>query len=371
MATLLALDLPLGPDLESAVRRCVEEGQAFCVLDQRLSASRRRGELEVLGATHVLDAAGRRALNEGADVSPDVGVVMLTSGSSGTPKAAQLSWAALRASAELTTRVLGHGRDSVWYPCLPANHIGGLAVILRAVLADARLLWGDPHDLAIGPGRGATHIAVVRAQLRRFDLSAYDVVLLGGARPPGDLAANVVVTWGMTETGSGVVYDGWPLPGVEMAIVDGELCVRSPTLFTSYRHSPRPSRTGPDGRDDWFPTGDAADLVEGRLRVHGRLGFVINTGGEKVWPDDLETVLSAVTGVRDVAVTSVDDDEWGQRVVALVVSDGILDAALRAAATERIGPWAQPREVHYVTSIPRTPGGKIRRGELRTLLADD
>ncbi len=80
MATLLALDLPLGPDLESAVRRCVEEGQAFCVLDQRLSASRRRGELEVLGATHVLDAAGRRALNEGADVSPDVGVVMLTSG---------------------------------------------------------------------------------------------------------------------------------------------------------------------------------------------------------------------------------------------------------------------------------------------------
>ena len=370
MASLLALDLGLGPALETAVRRCVEDSQAFCVLDQRLSASRRRDELAALGATHVLDDAGRHRLDNGVEVADEVGVVMLTSGSSGPAKAALLSWEALRASATLTTRSLHRGRDSVWLPCLPANHIGGLAVLLRAAMADASLVWGDPHDLSSGPGLGATHVAVVRAQLRRFDLSGYDVVLLGGARPPGDLDANVVVTWGMTETGSGVVYDGRALPGVDLTTIDGQLCLRSPTLFTSYRHSPRPRVVGPDGSEEWFPTGDAADIVEGRLRVRGRLGYVINTGGEKVWPDDLESALMAVDGVRDVAVTSAEDEEWGERVVALVVSDGPRDEALRAAAAEGIGPWAKPRDIHYVDEIPRTPNGKIRRNELARVASD-
>ena len=75
----------------------------------------------------------------------------------------------------------------------------------------------------------------------------------------------------MTETGSGIVYDGVPLPGVEVASVDGELLVRSPTLFRSYRDAPRPRALGPDGRDDWFPTGDGGEVADGRVRVYGRL----------------------------------------------------------------------------------------------------
>jgi o-succinylbenzoate---CoA ligase len=366
--SLLALDFPLGPDLEAALRRCVEVGDAFCVLDQRLSPRGREEELTALGATAVLDRDGRRERAEGRLVDDDVGLVMLTSGSSGTPKAAELTWSALSASASMTQATLRSDVSPVWFPCLPANHIGGLAVLLRAVLGDASLLWGDADDLEAAARRGATHVAVVATQLARFDLAGFYRVLLGGARAPRDLPANVVTTWGMTETGSGVVYDGYALPGVEVVAPDGELLVRSPTLFRSYRDRPRPTAIGPDGRDDWFPTGDAGAVGDGRVRVRGRLGFVINTGGEKLWPEDLELVLGALPGVRDVAVTAVEDPEWGQRVVALVISDdGNLDDAIRREAAERIGPWAKPKEVRYVVAIPRTANGKLRRNELPNL----
>lgn len=364
----MALDLNLGPGLEAALRDCVERGEAFCVLDRRHSPRRRAEELESLGATAVLDDSGRRDRAQGRMVDDEVGLVMLTSGSSGVPKAAELTWDALRASAAMTQATLRGDVAPVWFPCLPANHIGGLAVLLRAILDDATLVWGDPDRIADAPRLGATHVALVRTQLVRFDVSGFQRVLLGGARPPYELPDNVVTTWGMTETGSGIVYDGFALPGVEVADVEGELCVRTPTLFRSYRDAPRPTRRGPDGRDDWFPTGDGGTVVDGRVRVHGRLDFVINTGGEKVWPEDLEAALASVAGVRDVAVTAAEDPEWGQRVVALVVSDGQrLDEPLRAAAADRLGPWAQPKEIRYVAAIPRTSNGKVRRRDLTHL----
>jgi O-succinylbenzoic acid--CoA ligase len=365
---LLAIDLPLGPALEAALRGCAERNQAFCILDQRLSVRRRAEELELLGATAILDETGERSLDTGRDVDDEIGLVMLTSGSSGTPKAAELTWTALRASAALTQASLRADSAPVWFPCLPANHIGGLAVLLRSILSDATLLWSDDGDLERAASLGATHVSIVRTQLARHDVSGFYRVLLGGARPPHALPSNVITTWGMTETGSGVVYDGYPLEGVELVTVNGELCVRSPTMFRSYRHAPRPSIVGPDGRSDWFPTGDAGSIIDGRVRVRGRLGFVINTGGEKLWPEDLEVLLASLEGISDVAVTGVEDPEWGQRVVALVVADGANhDDEIRAIASERLGPWAKPKEIRYVVAIPRTGNGKIRRSELASL----
>ena len=368
MSSLLALDFELGPELERAVRESVDSSVAFCVLDRRTSPRRRRDELARLGATAVRDVDGHTDLADGTPVDDDIGLVMLTSGSSGEPKAVELTWSALRASAELTQSTLRGDTAPVWFPCLPACHIGGLAVILRAVLSDATLLWGDPEDLEGASARGATHVSVVRTQLARHDVSGFHSVLLGGGRPPADRPANVIATWGMTETGSGVIYDGVALPGVEVASVDGEICVRTPTLFRSYRDGPKPRVTGPDGRDDWFPTGDAGEVDGGRVSVLGRLGFLINSGGEKLWPEELESALATIERVRDVAVTAVDDPEWGQRVVALIVSDGShFDDEIRSVANERIGPWAKPKEVRYVAAIPRTANGKIRRDALTNL----
>ncbi|MHB1208310.1 MAG: AMP-binding enzyme [Acidimicrobiales bacterium] len=368
MQSLLAIDLPLGPALEEAIRDSVSQYSPFCVLDQRISPSRRHDELSLLGATAVLDHNGRHVVRSGREVDDEIGLVMLTSGSSGTPKAAELTWNALEASAILTQATLRGEEPPVWYPCLPANHIGGLAVLLRAIFDDATLVWGAPDQLDRAPSLGATHVAVVRRQLARFDLSGFSKVLVGGARPPDTRADNVIATWGMTETGSGVVYDGYPLPGVEVASANGEIIVRSPTLFRSYRSAPRPFITGPDGRDNWFPTGDAGSVENGRVSIRGRIGYVINTGGEKLWPEDLEAVLLVIEGIRDVAVTSLADPEWGEKIVALVVGDeNVDDELIRACASDHIGPWAKPKVIRHVRDIPRTSNGKIRRGELPDL----
>jgi O-succinylbenzoic acid--CoA ligase len=366
--SLLAIDLPLGPALELALRECAERRQAFCIPDQRLSPRRRDEELAALGATSIRHPDGSVDQLPGAEVDDEIGLVMLTSGSSGAPKAVELTWDALVASAELTQSSLRGDTDPVWFPCLPANHIGGLAVLLRAVLSDSTLFWTGDDDVERAGKEGATHVSLVRTQLARFDVSSYYRVLLGGARPPERLPGNVMTTWGMTETGSGIVYNGAALQGVDVASVNGELCVRTPTLFRSYRTSPRPRVTGPDGRDDWFPTGDAGTVIDGRVSVRGRIGFVINSGGEKIWPEDLEAVLSTLPAVDDIAITGVSDPEWGQRIVALVVSSGPhIDDAIRATAEELIGPWAKPKEIRYVTAIPRTSNGKIRRGDLEHL----
>ena len=351
-----------------ALLDCVSKEQAFCVLDQRLPPRRREEDLALLGATSILTNEGIQVIAGGREVEDGTGLVMLTSGSSGTPKAAVLTWNALRASARISQATLRDVEPPVWFPCLPANHIGGLAVLLRAMLGDASLVWGDPDDLTSGASMGATHIAVVRTQLARHDLSGYKTVLLGGARPPDGMPTNVVTTWGMTETGSGIVYDGFALPEVQLSILDGEVIVKTPTLFSAYRDGTRPSVTGPDGTSNWFPTGDAGEISDGKLSIHGRIGFVINTGGEKLWPEDLEAVLLSLDGVSDVAVTGVDDPEWGQRVVALVVSNGQkIDDAITNIAADRIGPWAKPKEIRYVAAIPRTANGKIRRSELTYL----
>jgi O-succinylbenzoic acid--CoA ligase len=167
----------------------------------------------------------------------------------------------------------------------------------------------------------------------------------------------------MTETGSGVVYDGLPLDGVELRVVDGELQVRGPMLARCYRDG-SPTLDG----DGWLHTGDAGELVDGRLRVAGRMGDVIVTGAEKVWPAPVEAVLRTVPGVADVAVGGRADPAWGQVVVAWVVPDDraappALDA-LRDAVKAVLPPWAAPRRLVLVDALPRTALGKVRRAAL-------
>lgn len=366
MAKLVALDFEQPANLYDAIRTALESRTAFCVLDQRLNKELQERQLSLLGATHIRSEAGESQLSRGHEVGADVGVVMLTSGSSGVPKAAELSWAALEASAAMTSSALKINQPSCWVPALPASHIGGLAVLLRAGFGFAKLLFTS--DIERAPAEGATHVALVQAQASQLDLSGYQYVLLGGAKPPQVIAPNVVATWGMTETGSGVVYDGYCLPGVEMCAVDGELLVRTPTLFSRYRTEEIDWATGTDGRSDWFATGDGGEVVEGRVRVFGRLGSVINTGGEKVWPEQVESLIVAKTGLRDVAITSVPDERWGEAIVMVAVgADENSIALVRDICEEGIGPWAKPKHVVLTESLPRTSNGKLQRAALSEL----
>ena len=296
-------------------------------------------------------------------------LVVATSGTSGEPKGVVLTHDAVRASAVTTSARLGVDRDDVWLACLPLAHVGGLSVVTRALVAGTGLVVHDGFD-ATRVEHAARHdevtlVSLVATAMRRIDPALFRVIVLGGAAPPPQLPDNVVTTYGMTETGSGVVYDGVPLDGVEVRVdARGEIFLRGPMLLRCYR----------DGRDPkdaagWFATGDLGALdAAGTLRVHGRAGDLIITGGENVWPDAVEAVLAEIPGVAEVAVIGRADEEWGQRVIAVVVAADPREPpsldALRAVVKERIGPWAAPRELELVAALPRTALGKVKRSQI-------
>jgi o-succinylbenzoate---CoA ligase len=337
------------------LRRAWDEGDAVLPLDPRLPAPAR---------DRVLAAA-----RPGEPVDDGDALVVATSGTTGVPKAAVLTHDAVAASARATSARLGvdPGSDR-WLACLPLAHVGGLSVVTRAVLTATPLTVHDgfdADDVEAAADDGCTLVSLVPSALARLDASGFRTVVVGGSAMPPDLPANAVTTYGMTETGSGVVYDGEPLDGVEIRVVDREVKVRAPMLLRAYRDG-----TDPKDPAGWYATGDAGawDDATGRLRVFGRVGDLVITGGENVWPTAVEQVLGRVPSVREVAVVGRPDDDWGQRVVALVVPADPTDppslAALRDAVKQELPAYAAPRELQLVAALPRTASGKVARARL-------
>jgi O-succinylbenzoic acid--CoA ligase len=372
----VALDLPQDRRLADALAAIWDRGDAACVLDRRLRAPGRQRALRTMRPTRLLDLDGEHRLEGGQPVEVGDALCVMTSGSTADPKAAVLTAEAVAASARASSSALKVDPDRHrWLCCLPCAHIGGLSVITRSLVTGTPvevIARPDPDALLEAARTGATHVSLVATLLQRCDTSSFELVLLGGSAPPSALAANVVTTYGMTETGSGVVYDGLPLEGVGLGIDEpdhegiGEVLVKGPMLLRSYRDRPAALTKGADGSAGWLRTGDLGRLTAGRLEVRGRRSEVIVTGAEKVFPLDVERIVATMVGVAEVAVWKRPDPEWGDRVVAYVVPVGeppTLDE-LRARVSEELAPYAAPRELVLVASLPRTDSGKVRRAEL-------
>lgn len=366
MRQLIALDLPGGPGFVEALLRAWDDGDAVLPLDRRQPVGARERLLEAMAPAAVVDANGMRtALDGSRPMERDDALVMATSGSTGEPKGVVLTHRAVAASAAATSKRLGVSGGDHWLACLPLSHVGGLSVVTRALHTGTPLTVLDGFDPATVEQRareGATLVSLVATALARIDASLFRTIVLGGSRAPSDLPANVVTTYGMTETGSGVVYDGVPLDGVEVRI-DGDsgIHIRCPMLLRCYRDG-----TVPLDSDGWFETGDMGHwLPDGHLVVDGRRAEMIISGGENVWPVPLEQVLARAAGVADVMVVGAADPEWGERVVAVVVpadrtQPPTLDT-LRAAVKAELPAFYAPRELRLVDEIPRTRLGKPLR----------
>ncbi len=275
---------------------------------------------------------------------------------------------AVRASALATNQRLGVTAADHWLACLPLSHVGGLSVVTRALVTGTALtvLPGfDAATVTAAAGRGASLVSLVATALARIDPTIFRRILLGGSAPPPVVPPNAVATYGSTETGSGVVYDGVPLDGVEVRIDGaGEIRVRGPMLLRCYRDG-----SCPLDADGWFATGDlGAWSADGRLDVHGRRGELIITGGENVWPEPVERVLRGHPGVADVMVAGAPDAEWGHVVVAAVVpADPDCPPTLpelRAAVQDVLPGYCAPRRLELVAAIPRSALGKPLRHRL-------
>lgn len=335
--------------------------------------------------------------------------IVYTSGTTGRPKGAVIPRRAFAASAAASAAVLGVRDDDRWLLCMPLCHVGGLSIVTRCLLARRAVVLVprfDPAAVLASIARDrATLLSVVPTMLTALldadpdgVLTRLRAVVVGGAAAPERLLAEcarrgvpALTTYGLTEACSQVTLQpprdprarepgsGRPLPGTEIRVVAspadgvpdgadgaGRIQVRGPTLLRGYWRGPsRPPESVVDA-SGWFDTGDLGEIdPAGRLHVLARRTDLIVTGGENVYPAEVEQALEASPGVARALVFGVPDDRWGQLVAAAVVLGAAPPAdplaALAEATAARLAPHKRPRRLCLVDHLPLTPAGKPDR----------
>jgi len=325
-----------------------------------------------------------------------------TSGSTGTPRLAQLSRRAVLASAAASAKNLGWQEDDRWLLCLPMAHAGGLSIVLRALVARRSLVLFDAGRaglLSSVPAlaerildSGTTLLSLVPSLLDGLLVSGFApskhlrAVLLGGsgcspalARRAESVRLPLLTSYGLTETSSqvvtrryaerfaplaeqdGCVSSGHALPGVELELRGGLIAIRAPSLFSGYLGEPSKNLDA----DGWLLTTDLGALsADGSLVVRGRLDDVIVTAGENVDPLEVEFALLQLPGVRAACVFGIPSARFGQVVgAALVCVDASLTRpdVLARLLGDHLARHKLPRCVAQFDSLPVTDNGKPDR----------
>jgi O-succinylbenzoic acid--CoA ligase len=388
-----------GPLAELAAAAASGTGSSLC-----------RVELESRGepALALQAAEEKRARVERPEVDPERTLALIyTSGTTGTPKGALLPHRAFFWSALGSALHLGILPDDRWLACLPFFHVGGLSILLRSALYGTSAIVHERFDpVAVNRAideQGATLVSLVPSMLQRV-LDARDGrgaprqlrgVLLGGA-PAADslierarsLGFAVASSYGLTEAASQVATQPLgredsvggaglqPLLGTELRVIDargasvrgepGEICVRGPTLMTGYLD--RPEDTLRALRGGWLHTGDVGLLdAAGGLRVLDRRSDLIISGGENIYPTEVESILLEHPAIAEAAVAGRFDREYGRRPAAwLVRSPGARADAeeLRRFCSDRLARFKIPVTFTFVDELPRNTLGKLERHRL-------
>jgi long-chain acyl-CoA synthetase len=346
----------------------------------------------------------------------DCAIQMYTSGTTGHPKGAVISHANLLTLLPAGLRDWGQWHEGdVNLVCLPFFHIGGngwaLIGLYRGIENVVTRDFEPAAILRLIPQYRITKALFVPAMLlfllqvpqsRDTDYSSLELILYGASPAPLELLRSAVQvfgcglaqTYGLTETTGGLTYlppgdhaadrpermksCGKPMAGVEMRIVDaagralppgevGEIVCRTPQVMLGYWH--QPEATARAIRDGWFHTGDAGYFdADGYLYIHDRIKDMIVSGGENIYPAEIESALFGHPAIADIAVIGVPDERWGEAVKAIVVKKPgaeITEGELLAFARTRIAGYKVPRSVDFVEALPRNPSGKILKRELR------
>ncbi|MBW3632331.1 MAG: o-succinylbenzoate--CoA ligase [Chloroflexi bacterium] len=337
--------------------------------------------------------------------------VIYTSGTSGRPKGARISYGNLWFSAIGSALHLGHRSDDVWLAAMPLFHVGGLSILFRAVIGALPVVLQkrfDPESMISAIAEGATLVSVVPFMLQRMLEVHGDArwpaslrrVLVGGSSTPPSLIEEclrlgipVAPTYGLTEATSQATTllpeeavskpfsSGLPLPLTEVRIIassgaaspgeSGSIEIRGPTLFAGYLGDE--DRSAGITADGWFQTGDVGYMDdEGFLYVVDRRDDLIISGGENVYPAEIERVLRGHPSVVDAGVIGVKDGDWGSRPVAAVVWRGDPETAaanLLRHCEERLAGYKIPDHILLLPELPRSTSGKLLRRELRAQIA--
>ena len=340
--------------------------------------------------------AALQAARRGEGTLPmDAAVIVFTSGTTGEPRAAVLTRAALLASAAASAANLGWQDDDCWLLAMPITRVGGLSILTRCLAARRAVALAPGFDAGQFPGWVRRHRITLASLVPTMLAKVLDAhpdwkppahlraVLIGGAAAPATLLERaaqrhlpIIITYGCTETCSQVVatpygfrFDaarcgaGRPLAGAQVRAVDGHIEVKGPMRMAGYAGEP------PLDPQAWFDTGDLGEFdAEGFLHVKARAGDLIITGGEKVYPLEVEQVLESFPGIAAAGVFGVADETWGQVVAAALVAQGEPpdDRALVEFLQERLAAHKLPRRACLVPALPQTSAGKLDRTLLPT-----
>ena len=369
----VAIALPPGDAFCIALHAILRLGAVAVPVDLRLGASERarvtEGTTEVIDGAVIGTPAPEARLRDRHDLDAPA-IVVHTSGTSGRPKAVELTYGNWLWSALGSAVALGLHPQERWLCALPLTHVGGLSIVLRSAIYGTTAVVHERFETervldALMAPDGPTIVSLVPTTLQRLldaglrDPPSLRWALLGGAPATNALqgraaAAGVRVapTYGLTETCSQVTTLGAPLFCTKVRIAaDGEVLVSGPTVAGS---AAAVVATGDLG--EWGP--------DGALRILGRKADTIITGGENVAPAEVEAVLEAHPDVVEAAVHGRAHPEWGEAVVATVVADPALhEDDLRAWCAARLASFKVPKEIAFTAALPRTASGKlVRRG---------
>lgn len=338
--------------------------------------------------------------------------VVFTSGTTGQPKGAMLTFNNHFWSAMSSAYRIGTMPDDRWLCCLPLYHVGGLSIVLRCCLYGTAVVLQDGFDLAevhkTIHSQAVTLISLVPTMLYRMLDAALmfppsvRLILLGGAASSPDLIERcrerripVSPTYGLSEACSQVATIlpedaflkpgcvGKPLLFLSVRIIDergvqqspgvyGEIVVTGPTVMAGYYGNP--DATAKTLRNGELHTGDIGYMDEkGDLWLVQRRSDLIVSGGENVYPAEVERVLQQHPAVAAACVVGIEHPEWGQQVAAAVVlreDAQLTQSELQAFTREYLAGYKQPRLIRFVSALPQTASGKIQRRAVHDLLAE-
>jgi O-succinylbenzoic acid--CoA ligase len=404
-------------DTEAAALEIAAETESVDVRSVDEPNDHRTGSLL---SSELSDAAETDRGLDGRSVDPvplerdDTQLLMFTSGTSGEPKGVRLTVGNLVASATASAFRLGVLPSDRWLCCLPMYHMGGLAPVLRSALYGTPVViqreFGGEPTARVLEEYDVTGVSLVPTMCKRLLEAGWEpadtlrFVLLGGAPASSELlercrTADVPVhpTYGMTETASQIAtatpteidtYEGTvgqPLLFTDVSVVDetgttvgpdeeGELVVSGPTVTPGYLDE---ANTASAFGERGLHTGDVGYRdADGRLWILNRRSDRIVTGGENVDPGAVVAVLRSHPRVADAAVIGLADEEWGERVAALVVpdpeidSDGRLEQSLLAHCDDRLAGFKRPKTIGFADELPRTASGTVDRDAVRDRLLE-
>jgi acyl-CoA synthetase (AMP-forming)/AMP-acid ligase II len=341
----------------------------------------------------------------------DLALLLHTSGTTSRPKQVPLSHRNLIASAETIAQHYALSADDVSFAAMPLFHVHGLvASVLAQLLAggtvivpdrlSARDFWAALNDQRVSWFSGSPTILTMLLDRRppgppapalRFARSCSAPLSRAFAeRIEADLAVPILQAYGMTEASHQIASN--PLPplardpesvgittGTEVTTLDaeghelpagtsGEIAIRGPSVIDGYLENPEANAAS--FTQGWFRTGDQGFVDErGHVRLVGRLKELINRGGEKISPYEVEDVLRGHPGVAEVACFAVPDAKYGEVVgAAVVTSQAVGERELLAHCAERLAAFKHPRAVYFVESLPKTATGKVQRSQLAAAL---